>query len=125
MQVSEGSALPHTAPSPSTAKALYYQLHPRCYAFISTADSFTHTQHTHPHAAMARQTQSMQQPIIWGGNSLHELMMKLSLNSAELERLELCSALLTDCGAQSRADDVKANLFLSAVQIWLCEFTCK
>lgn len=59
----------------------------------------THTQHTHPHAAMARQTQSMQQPIIWGGNSLHELMMKLSLNSAELERLELCSALLTDCGA--------------------------
>lgn len=56
---------------------------------------------------------------------MHELMMKLSLNSAELERLELCSALLTDCGAQSRADDVKANLFLSAVQIWLCEFTCK
>lgn len=51
--------------------------------------------------------------------------MKLSLNSAELERLELCSALLTDCGVQSRADDVKANLFLSAVQIWLCEFTCK
>lgn len=124
-----GSALADTAPSPSIPKVLYHQLHPRCYALISTADSFTHThthtQHTHPHAVMARQTQSMQQPIIWGGNSLHELMMKLSLNSAELERLELCSALLTDCGEQSRADDVKANLFLSAVQIWLCEFTCK
>lgn len=98
---------------------------PMLYTNFHSRLIHTHTQHTHPHAAMARQTQSMQQPIIWGGNSLHELMMKLSLNSAELERLELCSALLTDCGAQSRADDVKANLFLSAVQIWLCEFTCK
>lgn len=35
-------------------------MHPRCYVFISQADSFAHTQHIHPHAVMVRQTQSHQ-----------------------------------------------------------------